>query len=106
MTDYFFRVELCFSSAKSRASVDLGVAFLANNVTFALKNLFGEVGAAVPVEILKATQKPPASVDFLLRCPAHVAVKVRAALTLQGAFQGQGGDSIQSRKSYLLETNF
>jgi len=88
MSHYFFCVELCFSSTKSRASVDLSIPYLANNVTFALKSLFGEVGAAIPIEILKSTEKAPASIDFLLRCPAHVAVKVRAALTLQGTFQG------------------
>jgi len=88
MSPYFFSVKLCFSSAKSRASVDISIPYLANNVTFALKSLFGEVGAAIPIEVLKSAEKDPASVEFILRCPAHVAVKVRAALTLQGTFQG------------------
>ncbi len=68
------------------------MAYLENNVTFALKNLFGELGAAAPIKVLKVEKKsddgdPRAS--FLLACQDHAAAKVRAALSLQGVYQGR-----------------
>jgi len=64
---------------------DLTKTFLKNNITFALKNLFGEVGAAIPFSVLKLSDTGEA----ILSCPAQSVVKLRSSLTLQGTFQGE-----------------
>jgi hypothetical protein len=38
--------------------VDVSTAYLENNISFGLKNIFGEAGAAIPIEVIKkVTQK-------------------------------------------------
>ena len=64
------------------------VEYLQNNITFALKNLFGEVGASTPFDVLKFEIASSTTIRIVLRCPAHLAAKVRASLTLQGTYQG------------------
>ena len=49
-------------------------------------SLFLQVGAAVPIEVLKFDQK---LFQLVLQVPADWAVKSRAALTLQNSFQGE-----------------
>ncbi|TRY70200.1 hypothetical protein TCAL_01208, partial [Tigriopus californicus] len=74
------------SRGAQRSQLDFSLLYLTNNVTFALKNLFGEIGAAVPVEVIKFY---PKSSQLIVQCPSDWAVKVRASLSLQSSYQGQ-----------------
>ena len=62
-------------------------AYLRNNIVFALKTLFGEVGAAISFDIIDFS---PSKNSFIIHChEAADAIKIRAAITLQASFQGQ-----------------
>jgi len=65
--------------------VDLSPAVLQNNILLALRNLFGEVGAGYPVDILKINRTKQ---EFLVATYAEYLVKIRTALTLHGRYQG------------------
>jgi len=70
---------------KSNKSRDLTKTYLKNNITFALKNLFGEVGASIPFSVVKLSE----SGEAIVSCSAESVVKLRSSLTLQGTFQGE-----------------
>jgi len=63
--------------------VDTSIHYLETNITFSLKTLFGDCGAAIPFSVLKFQD-----LTALLACPDKSLVKLRSALTLQGTYQG------------------
>jgi len=65
------------------AEVDTSVNYLETNITFSLKTLFGDCGAAIPFSVLKFENQ-----TALLSCPDISLVKLRTALTLQKTYQG------------------
>ena len=64
---------------------DRSTEYLSQNITSALKVLFGETGAAIPFKVIKSF---PESSSLILSCPDTYLVKLRAALTLQSSYQG------------------
>jgi hypothetical protein len=71
------RLELEARSAQPRSEViDLSHTTLANNILLALKNLFGDVGAGYPVDILKINRGKQ---EFLLATYPEYLVKLRQA---------------------------
>ena len=60
-----------------------------NNIRLAIKTIFGEKGAATPVKVIKKAKIVEEEIEFVLSCPVHSAVQVRASLTLQGSYQGR-----------------
>ena len=92
--DYFFHVLLEFDRGNKNRQVTED--YVLNNITFGLKSLFGEVGAAFPVSVLQFSQMKSQSsavnkdeYKLILTCPADCAVKFRASLTLHGSYQGE-----------------
>ena len=92
--NHFFNVLLQFG--KSNKNRQVTEEYVLNNVIYGLKTLFGEVGAACPVEILKLSpnseEKDKTSVNeysIILMCPSDFTVKLRASLTLHGSYQGE-----------------
>ena len=71
-------------------SVDLGEDYLLHNVVHGLTKLYGQAGAAAPVDIhqLVNTDKKTGQTELILSCPHHFVKKLRASLTLQGIIQG------------------
>lgn len=86
MDHHYYLLKLELSKSAKNSDLDFSLPYLTNNITFALKNLFGEVGAAVPVQVIKFY---PKSSQLIVQCPSDWAVKVRAALSLQSSYQGQ-----------------
>jgi hypothetical protein len=75
MSQVFLLVKLDIDlSSGQRTELDLSHNVLLNNILSALKNLFGEVGAAYPVEILKINRTKQ---EFLLATFPEYQVKVR-----------------------------
>ena len=64
---------------------DRSTEYLSQNITSALKVLFGEKGAAIPFKVIKSC---PESNSLIISCPDTFLVKLRAALTLQSSYQG------------------
>ncbi len=76
-----------FAQDPSRSDdLDLSQKFVENNIVFALRSVFGECGAATPFRVLRYSRR---SGEILVSCPDHLAKKLRAALTLQGSYQGR-----------------
>ena len=97
---YFLDVLLQFE--KFNKSRQTSAEYVLNKIQYGLKTVFGEVGAAFPVEIVqfspstsnnsigRSTAENEANViRLILSCPAHCAVKLRASLTLHGSYQGE-----------------
>ena len=92
--DYFFNVLLQFDTSNKTRLVNED--YILNNIVYGLKILFGEVGAAFPISILKlyteSCETFPVNKNeygIILMCPAEFAVKLRASLTLHGSYQGE-----------------
>jgi len=68
---------------ENSVEVDKSINYLETNITFALKTLFGDCGAAIPFSVLKFS-------DFqaVLCVSDDNVVKFRTALTLQNTYQG------------------
>ena len=68
---------------ENSVEVDKSINYLETNITFALKTLFGDCGAAIPFSVLKFS-------DFqaVLCVSDNNVVKFRIALTLQNTYQG------------------
>ena len=64
---------------------DRSTEYLSQNITSALKVLFGETGAAIPFKVVKSC---PESDSVIISCLDTYLVKLRAALTLQSSYQG------------------
>ena len=64
---------------------DRSTEYLSQNITSALKVLFGETGAAIPFKVIKSC---PVSDSVIISCLDTYLVKLRAALTLQSSYQG------------------
>ena len=62
---------------------DRSAEYTTQNITSALKVLFGETGAAIPFKVIKSESN-----SVILSCPDTYLVKLRAALTLQSSYQG------------------
>jgi len=75
----------------AKKSVDLGEDYLLHNVVHGLTKLYGQAGAAAPVDIhqLVNTDKKTSQTELVLSCPHHFVKKLGASLTLQGSYQGQ-----------------
>ena len=89
---YYFDVLLQFDKEDKNRQVT--EEYVLNNITYGLKTLFGEVGAAFPINVIQFS--PPNAqhisknqLRLILTCPAECAVKVRASLTLHGSYQGE-----------------
>jgi len=83
------------------AEVDTSVHYLETNITFSLKTLFGDCGAAIPFSVLKFED-----LTAVLSCPDKSLVKLRTALTLQGTYQGNTCCySVQKVTKNLLSLN-
>jgi len=65
------------------SEVDRSIHYLETNITYSLKTLFGDCGAAIPFSVLRFC-----SLTAVLSCPDHSLVKLRTALTLQSTYQG------------------
>lgn len=52
----------------------------------AVKQLFGEIGAAIPIDVLKFN---PQTLEGIIRVPSSHYIKVRGSLTLCGWYEGQ-----------------
>ena len=92
--NHFFNVLLQFGNFNKNRQVN--EEYVLNNITYGLKTLFGEVGAACPIEILKLAPNKNDSNDtfgseytIILMCPSDFTVKLRASLTLHGSYQGE-----------------
>ena len=64
---------------------DRSAEYTSQNITSALKVLFGETGAAIPFKVIKSCRE---SNSVIISCPDTYLVKLRAALTLQSSYQG------------------
>ena len=94
--NHFFSVLLKFDTSNKNRQVTED--YVLNNIIYGLKTLFGEVGAACPIEILKLSSSSSGSerqklntndYRIILMCPSDFAVKLRASLTLHGSYQGE-----------------
>ena len=92
--NHFFNVWLQFGTSNKNRQVT--EEYVLNNIAYGLKTLFGEVGAACPIEILKLnshkdeSDKPlDSEYNIILMCPSDFTVKLRASLTLHGSYQGE-----------------
>jgi len=85
------KLELENADGIAKKSVDLGEDYLLHNVVHGLTKLYGQAGAAAPVDIhqLVNTDKKTSQTELVLSCPQHFVKKLRASLTLQGSYQGQ-----------------
>ena len=89
---YYFDVLLQFDKEDKNRQVT--EEYVLNNITYGLKTLFGEVGAAFPISVIQflppnGQQINKNELRLILTCPAECAVKVRASLTLHGSYQGE-----------------
>ena len=94
--NHFFSVLLQFDASNKNRQVTED--YVLNNIIYGLKTLFGEVGAACSIEILRLSSNSSASernkfnnneYSIILMCPSDFAVKLRASLTLHGSYQGE-----------------
>ncbi|KAH1014690.1 hypothetical protein HUJ05_012532 [Dendroctonus ponderosae] len=60
--------------------------YLKKNVLQAVKQLFGEIAAAVCIDVLKLN---PETLEAVLRVPKSHYVKVKGSLVLSGLYEGQ-----------------
>ena len=88
MFDYFYRVRLNFDRDLSRIKdkVELSVPFIENNISTALKSVFGESGAGIPFNVVKVTEETD-FLDLIIATNLTFAKKLRAAITLKSQFQ-------------------
>ena len=93
-SDYFFSLLLQFDKVNKNRQVTED--YVLNNIVYGLKNLFGEVGASIPIIILKLSSETAGDIELhkneygiILMCPTECAVKLRASLTLHGSYQGE-----------------
>ncbi|KAF4524099.1 hypothetical protein B566_EDAN007682 [Ephemera danica] len=80
---WYIDVSLAFSDQWRK---NLDIAHFKMQIIKAMKQLFGELGAAIPVDVMKYNQ---ATGRAVLRCPTKNYVKLRSSLTLVSAFEGQ-----------------
>ncbi|KAM9134090.1 ribonuclease P protein subunit p14 [Pangshura tecta] len=66
--------------------IRLNAAHFKQLVTSALKELHGEVGAALPIDVLTYEEK---TLSAILRVPSSGLVKLWSALTLLGSYQNR-----------------
>eukprot|EP00731_Ephydatia_muelleri_P016560 Em0009g984a len=57
-------------------------------IVHSLQTLHGQVGAAVPVDILQCHSQSASTLTSIIRIPYHELVKVWSALTLLGTYNG------------------
>lgn len=80
LTSYYFR-ELV-----NPQQADITPAFLKKNIVEAVKELFGEVNAAVTIDLLKYN---PQNNQVIIRVPKSHYIKIRNSLTLSCKYEGQ-----------------
>lgn len=80
---WYIDVSLAFNDPWRK---NLDVAHFKMQIVKAVKQLFGELGAAIPVDVMKYNQ---ATGRAVLRCPTKNYVKLRCSLTLVSTFEGQ-----------------
>ncbi|XP_012865851.1 PREDICTED: ribonuclease P protein subunit p14 [Dipodomys ordii] len=66
--------------------VEVNVAQFKQLLVSALKDLFGEVGAALPVDVLTFEEK---TLSAILRVPSSGMAKLWSSLTLLGSYKGK-----------------
>ncbi|XP_042536135.1 ribonuclease P protein subunit p14 [Dipodomys spectabilis] len=66
--------------------VEVNVAQFKQLLVTALKDLFGEVGAALPVDVLTFEEK---TLSAILRVPSSGMAKLWSSLTLLGSYKGK-----------------
>jgi len=79
---YYLDVSLELAEEKDR---EITPAFFKNHIIKSIKQLFGEAGAAVPVDVLKYHSVEKRAI---LRVPNDHYVKLRSSLTLTGDYEG------------------
>ncbi|XP_048212002.1 ribonuclease P protein subunit p14 [Perognathus longimembris pacificus] len=67
-------------------AVEVNVAQFKQLLVSALKDLFGEVGAALPVDVLTFEEK---TLSAILRLPSSGLAKLWSSLTLLGSYKGK-----------------
>ncbi|CAG9766290.1 unnamed protein product [Ceutorhynchus assimilis] len=60
-------------------------AFYKKNILEAVKQLFGETGASIPIDILKFNSE---TLEAILRVPKSHYIKIRSSLVLSGKYEG------------------
>jgi len=75
------RLDLISNSAET----DFSLSTLTNNIVLALKNNFGEIGAAIPLKVEAFDSKTR---DIKVLTNQIFLTKIRCALTLQDRYQG------------------
>jgi len=78
-------LEIGLEFFESRKNRTLTEAYILNSITSGLKELFGEVGAAYPIEIQNLTETVYGA-SFILKCPSICYIKLRTSLTLQNTY--------------------
>ena len=81
---------------------DRSTEYLSQNITNALKVLFGETGAAIPFKVIKSCQE---SNSVIISCPDTYLVKLRAALTLQSSYQGMYNAALLTLRNNCITPN-
>jgi len=84
MNDFHLEVALEIGVRNFQAQVT--EAYVLNTVVESLKNLFGEVAAAIPLRIEKFERESKGA-KFIIQCQYHSYVKLRSSLTLHNKYQ-------------------
>ncbi|KAM4881738.1 ribonuclease P protein subunit p14 [Thomomys bottae] len=71
---------------QDRGGIEVNVAQFKQLLVSSLKDLFGEVGAALPVDVLTFEEK---TLSAILRVPSSGLAKLWSSLTLLGSYKGK-----------------
>ncbi|XP_050306122.1 ribonuclease P protein subunit p14 [Anthonomus grandis grandis] len=79
--NYYLDVKLILQDPE-----EVPVAYLKKNILEALRELFGEIGATITIDILKFN---PETLEAIIRVPESHYIKLRGSLTLCGRYEGK-----------------
>jgi len=82
----FFHLEILLEIGSRNFKAEITEAYVLNSIVQALNNLFGEVGAATPIEVEKFESQSHGAY-LIVKCPSHCFIKLRSSLTLHNTFQ-------------------
>lgn len=84
MNEYYV-LEIALELFEDKKNYTITEAYVQQSVCEGLKQLFGEVGAAYPIEV-ETLSKTSYGASFILKCPALCYIKLRSSLTLQNTY--------------------